>query len=76
MGQIGGTNFRARQMFVILEIQIVSAKVKHVNEFMHQNTFHFVLGVGRILANDNLIHLWIVAAGHIFIANFTGEMPP
>lgn len=76
MGQIGSTNFRARQMFVILEIQIVSAKVKHMNELMHQNTFHFVGGGGRIMANDNLIHLWIVAAGYICIANFTGEMTP
>lgn len=68
MRQIGRPNFRARQMLRISEVQLVGAVVEHVNHFVCQHTLHKAGRRRRILANDDLVELGVVAAGDRIIA--------
>lgn len=63
MRQIGGSNFGARQMIDILEVQVVAAIIEHVNHFMCENRWHTV-SIRIVLAHNNLVHFGIEAAVH------------
>lgn len=52
--QVGSPDLCTGQVFVVLEVQLVSAIVEHVNHLMCQHRLHHLLIGGAVLANNDL----------------------
>lgn len=71
MRQICCSYFGACEMVDIFEVQIIPAVIKHVNEFMCQDSLNDSLVLCYILANYHLIQDWIISSGDGAITHLT-----
>lgn len=74
MRQIRRSNLCTCQVLHILEIQMIRTVIEHVDHFVGEYTLNVTSTLRRILADDNLILLRIIAAGDGIIAYFAGDV--
>ena len=54
VGQIGGSDFRAGQVFQVLKVHLVAAVVEHVDHLVRQHRLHHALRTRHVLAHHDL----------------------